>query len=149
MVQIRYATLDDLASVVHLFQSYRAHFGKPSSPAAEHQFVRERILLRQSVILLAETDSGQALGFAQLYPMFGSLNLVNALLLNDLFVAETARGLGVGRALLIKAQQHAKAVGAVRVNLFTGVDNQQAQTLYESFGFQRDTAHYGYYLPVS
>ncbi|QLI80664.1 GNAT family N-acetyltransferase [Chitinibacter fontanus] len=149
MVHVRYATLDDLATVVPLFQAYRAHFGKPSDPAAEYQFVRERMLLRQSVILLAETETGHALGFSQLYPMFGSLNMVNSLLLNDLFVAETARGMGVGRALLCKAQQHAKAVGAVRLNLFTGVDNQQAQTLYEACGFQRDTAHYGYYLPLS
>jgi hypothetical protein len=35
------------------------------------------------------------------------------------------------------------------MELATAVDNQQAQTLYESLGWQRDNDFYHYSLPIS
>ena len=146
MLKTRYASLDDLDVVVALFDAYRVHFSYASDVQGAEQFIRERMVQRQSVIVLAENAAGQAVGFAQMYPLFTSLNLRATLLLNDLFVSEQARGLGAGRALLEKAQQHARAIGAMRLNLFTGQSNVNAQAFYESLGFQRDQDNYGYCL---
>lgn len=77
------------------------------------------------------------------------MGCVPILLLNDLFVAESGRGLGIGRALLAAARAHAQDAGAARLVLETAVDNRVAQALYESFGFQRETGFFTYTLQVA
>ena len=51
--------------------------------------------------------------------------------LEDLFVAETARGLGLGRALIEAVYQKAEAAGASRVYWLTQSSNAQARVLYD------------------
>jgi GNAT superfamily N-acetyltransferase len=50
-------------------------------------------------------------------------------------VAESARGLGVGRALGDAALAHARAIGARRVELLTNSSLVPAITLYHALGF--------------
>jgi len=51
--------------------------------------------------------------------------------LEDLFVAETARGLGLGRALIEAVYEKAGAANASRVYWLTQSDNAQARLLYD------------------
>jgi GNAT superfamily N-acetyltransferase len=51
--------------------------------------------------------------------------------LEDLYVAETARGLGLGRALIEAVYQKAEAAGASRVYWLTQSSNAQARALYD------------------
>ena len=51
--------------------------------------------------------------------------------LQDLFVADAARGLGVGRALIEAVYDKAKAAGASRVHWLTHTTNAQARILYD------------------
>jgi GNAT superfamily N-acetyltransferase len=51
--------------------------------------------------------------------------------LEDLFVAETARGCGLGRALIEAVYQKAEAAGASRVYWLTQSNNAQARALYD------------------
>ena len=51
--------------------------------------------------------------------------------LEDLFDAEDARGLGVGRALIGAVYEAARAAGASRVYWLTNETNAQARTLYD------------------
>jgi ribosomal protein S18 acetylase RimI-like enzyme len=55
--------------------------------------------------------------------------------LEDLFVADEARGHGVGRALVELAIERARARGAARIELDTSESNTAAIALYESLGF--------------
>ncbi|MGH7622684.1 MAG: GNAT family N-acetyltransferase, partial [Gemmatimonadaceae bacterium] len=50
-------------------------------------------------------------------------------------VSESARGLGVGRALGNAAISHARAIGARRVELWTNDSLAPAIALYKSLGF--------------
>lgn len=149
-LRIRQALLDDLETLVPLFDAYRQFYTQPPDPDAARDFLRQRLALRESVIYLADIDrDGRplAVGFMQLYPGFSSVAARRLWILNDLFVSMAARQRGVGRALLERARLHASATGACRVTLSTAGDNAHAQGLYESFGFQRDTdVHYT--LPV-
>jgi GNAT superfamily N-acetyltransferase len=51
--------------------------------------------------------------------------------LQDLFVADSARGLGLGRALIEAVYEKAKAAGASRVHWLTHTTNAQARILYD------------------
>jgi GNAT superfamily N-acetyltransferase len=52
-------------------------------------------------------------------------------LLQDLFTSETARGKGVGRALINAVYQRAKDAGSSRVYWLTHETNQTARELYD------------------
>src|ERR1700755_2005125 len=52
------------------------------------------------LLLAARNESGAILGYACLYWFFSSLQAVETVLMNDLFVAADVRGKGVGRALI-------------------------------------------------
>ena len=51
--------------------------------------------------------------------------------LQDLFVAEGARNLGVGRALILAVEDRARAAGASRVYWLTHETNADARVLYD------------------
>jgi GNAT superfamily N-acetyltransferase len=51
--------------------------------------------------------------------------------LQDLFVAESARNLGLGRALIAAVEERARAAGASRVYWLTHETNSSARALYD------------------
>ncbi len=132
------AELDDLDALVPLFDGYRRFYEQPSDVAGARAFLGERIKRNESVIFLAVAD-GTIVGFTQLYPLFFSVSMERLWLLNDLFVAADARKTGAGRALLARAERHARETGAKGLTLTTGNANLTAQRLYESCGWTRDT----------
>lgn len=148
-IQISRAGTADLADVASLFDAYRMFYGQPSEPTKASTFVWDRLAGDDSVILLARDKDRSALGFAQLYPTFSSIACRRAFILNDLYIAEAARGQGVARALLEAARAHALHAGAVSISLETAVDNTRAQALYEAFGFRRDSQFLTYALPLA
>ena len=146
-ITIRQALLSDLDAVSILFDAYRQFYGQTSDEDAAKTFLLARFEHGQSVVLLAESQ-GQAVGFTQLYPSFSSVSMARVFVLNDLFVAPTARRLGVGEALLTAAADHARQLGAVRLSLNTDVQNLAAQALYASMGWERDQKFYAYHLAL-
>ena len=126
---------------------------EPDLPAAQ-RFIADRLRDGDATILLAWQDqpdidrNAQPIGFAQLYPSFSSVACRRILILNDLYVDQRARGLGVGRALLRAAQAAAQEAGAVRLVLETSVDNHGARALYEAFGFVQACGFATYTLSV-
>lgn len=145
---IRYASLDDIDDLAPLFDAYRVFYRQTSDLELAHRFVRQRMNLRESVILLARAaDTADALGFVQLYPGFSSVSAGRVWILNDLFVKSDARGRGIGRALMQRAKTHGEATDVLRLVLSTAEDNRVAQQLYESEGWQRDGDRY-YALPL-
>ncbi len=142
------ATLDHLDPVAPLFDSYRTFYGQPPDLAIARSFLKARLERNESVIFLALNAQGEGLGFTQLYPSFSSTSARRLWILNDLFVAETARRSGVARALMEAARRFAAADGALELELQTAVDNINAQRLYESLGYVRDTHYYTYILPL-
>lgn len=139
----------EVASVAVLFDQYRQFYGREGDLAAAEAFIGQRLQRQDSVILLAQDKAGHALGFAQLYPSFTSVGMARIYVLNDLFVAPAQRRSGVGRALIGAARDVARDLGAVRLSLATARENEVAQLLYESVGFERDEKFYYYHLAIS
>jgi ribosomal protein S18 acetylase RimI-like enzyme len=145
---IRHASIHDLDVIVPLFDAYRGFYRQPSDVARARAFLAERFRHHESIIFLALDDSGAAVGFTQLYPVFSSVSCTRKYLLNDLFVVPAARRSGAARKLLVTAADFARAQGAASLSLSTGVDNAAAQRLYESLGWTRDESFYEYNLAL-
>lgn len=143
---IQPATIADLDALVPLFDGYRQFYRQASDTARARAFLAERIERDESLILLARDDDGTGLGFTQLYPLFSSVRAVRTWLLNDLFVAPSARRRGVAGALLRAAAEQARARGAASLSLSTALDNAPAQALYESLGWRRESGFCEYSL---
>ena len=140
------AGLDDLDQLVPLFDAYRRFYKQPSDPEGAGRFLEERIRKNESVIFLFMQD-GKATGFTQLYPIFSSVSMQRAWLLNDLFVHPSARKTGAGTHLLERAKQHGRDTGAKWLLLSTGAENLVAQSLYEKNGWKKSSDIY-YEFPL-
>ncbi|MDX7900749.1 GNAT family N-acetyltransferase [Aeromonas media] len=117
-MRIFQATPPDIPRITPLFVQYRAFYRLPAEPEATGAFLLERCTAGESVLFVAQSEGGEVLGFAHLYPLFCSLALKRIWLLYDLFVAPAARQQGV------------------------------AQALYEGHGYQRDIEFYSYIKPL-
>ncbi|WP_046985182.1 GNAT family N-acetyltransferase [Delftia tsuruhatensis] len=135
---IHTAIPEDAALIAPLFDAYRQFYEQPADADAALAFITARLERGESVILLARRPDGSALGFCQLYPSFCSVLAAPIYVLYDLFVVPDARRLGVGRALLLAAEAHARATGHARMDLTTARNNLRAQALYESLDWVRD-----------
>ncbi|KOG95091.1 MULTISPECIES: GNAT family N-acetyltransferase [Aeromonas] len=147
-MRIFQATPQDIPRVTPLFVEYRAFYRLPARPEAAEAFLLERCTAGESVLFVAQSEAGEVLGFAHLYPLFCSLALKPIWLLYDLFVAPAARQQGVAQALLARADRHGQETGAAFLMLSTATDNRQAQALYEGHGYQRDNEFYSYIKPL-
>jgi len=142
------ASAEHLDAVAALFDGYRGFYGQPSNLEQSRAFIAERMAGNESAIFLVQGQSGEALGFVQLYPTFSSIDAHRTWLLSDLFTTPAARGRGVGRLLMNTARDFAVETGAKGLVLETATDNFTAQGLYESLGWVRDTGYYTYNLDL-
>jgi ribosomal protein S18 acetylase RimI-like enzyme len=132
-----------------LFDAYRQFYGQQPDFDGARRFLSERLMKRESVVLLAAQGRPlQGLGLAQVYPSFSSVRLRPIWILNDLFVAPQARRQGIGRLLLDAVATRAQAAGACRVVLSTAKDNAGAKALYEKSGYRLDATFDHYELPL-
>lgn len=138
----------DIPAIAKLFDLYRQFYEQAPDFDLALQFITDRLHRNESVILVAESRSGELVGFCQLYPSFCSVLAQPIYVLYDLFVLPSARQTGVGRALLQAAAARAKADGKARMDLTTARTNKAAQSLYESLGWVQDDVFLAYNLRV-
>jgi GNAT superfamily N-acetyltransferase len=100
-------------------------------------FFRRFLAPSEDGLLLGASRDGRFAGYACLYWHFSSLEACECVLMNDLFVAEDARGEGVGRALIEATAEVARERGVPFVEWSTAPDNETAQRLYDSTGAER------------
>lgn len=145
-LQVRPAEGADLDPLADLFNQYRCFYRQPPDQNRARAFLEERLARGDSMVLVAEIARPGLLGFTQLYPSLCSVAAGPIFVLYDLFVAPHARRCGVGRALLESAIAHARATGAVRIDLATARDNAPAQSLYRALGWVQDELFLHYAL---
>lgn len=147
-MEIRPATDADLDDVLPLFAGYqRFYTGTAQTDEQNRAFLTPFAGGESGRLLLARTKDGTPLGFANLYWTFSSTTAEAHVLLNDLFVAESARGGGVGKALIEAAADVARERGSRHLSWQTALDNRTAQRLYERMGAER-SAWFEYELEI-
>ena len=102
---------------------------------------------REGLQLIARQPDGRAVGFATLYWTWQTLNAARLGVMNDLFVADEARGSGLAERLIAACRERAAAHGARELAWQTAKDNHRAQKLYERVGGRR-SEWLDYSLPV-
>ena len=137
---IRLATEADIEAAADLALELARCLGNPAIPTAEEvrSNVRRTLADPRETVYLAELD-GQVVGMChislrQLISDRGPVALVD-----ELVVAEAARGRGIGKALVAKARSFALAKGCLELEVGTPVENTSACAFYRAVGF--DTEH--------
>lgn len=145
---IKQATLNELNQVSALFNDYRIFYEQPTDLKSATSFIKARIQNNESVIFYAQNAQGEYLGFVQLYPSFSSVSMQRTWILNDLYVAKSARKQGVAKQLMAQAKHHAINTHAKGIALQTAVTNHHAQALYQSLGYKKGSTFDHYFLAL-
>jgi ribosomal protein S18 acetylase RimI-like enzyme len=143
---IRSATPADLkgaaalgAELVRLHHATNPNrFFLPEQPEEGYLFwLSKEIERAQAVVLVADID-GAIVGYA-----YGTIEERDWSVLvdrhgaiNDVFIAASARRLGVGKALVLELIARLEQLGAPRILLRAMVQNESAQRLFASVGFR-------------
>lgn len=137
-VAVSPATRDDLDAMLPLFAGYQRFYGN-DAPDDERNcaFFGQFVAPSDAGLLLKATDGDAIVGFANLYWTHSSVSAEPHVLMNDLFVSESGRGAGTGRALIEAARAAARERGSRRMSWATALDNRTAQALYERTGAER------------
>ncbi|MBS4210196.1 GNAT family N-acetyltransferase [Bacillus sp. FJAT-50079] len=133
------ANQQDVEGVADLFDRYRQFYQQPASNTDAYRFIKERIVNGDSIIFVAKKEM-EYIGFVQLYPTYSSIAMKKAWILNDLYVVEKERRVGVAQQLLNLAMNLGQQTDAAYITLETAPMNSGAKQLYEKNGFVCDTA---------
>ncbi len=104
--------------------------------ATEERLGEELFGPRPVAFVLFVEVNGEVVGFALYYLTFSSFLARPGIWLDDLYVDESARGQGAGRALLTYLGHLAKQRGYGRVEWVTGVSNEKGLAFYQRNGAQ-------------
>ena len=141
-------TPDDLVDLLPLMRGYCAFY--ESDPPDEALRAMATAFLAEGAggtQLIARDDSGRALGHATMLWSWDTTLAQPLAVMEDLFVADRARGGGVGAGLIEACRQLAADRGMGWLAWETAPDNETAQRLYDALGATRDT-WYAYRLPT-
>ena len=138
MPLIRPATKPDLPMVLDLAHALAAYHGDAATLSLA---ALERDSLGPTpwvTLLVAEGTTGLH-GYTALCPQMQLQFGARGMDLHHLFVCDTARGKGVGRALVRAALEHARGQGCTYVTVGTDQQNRRAQSFYRRAGFDQTT----------
>jgi ribosomal protein S18 acetylase RimI-like enzyme len=111
----------------------------PNAAAGYQRYFGSEIRRKEVVLVVAEElSTGTIVGYAygRMEPRSYNELLDECGKLHDVFVDESARGHGVGEALVLEAVRRLKEAGAPRVLLLTAVQNEAAQRMFARLGFR-------------
>lgn len=130
-LQIRPISAADHAAWLPLWQGYQRFYN--AEIAAETSALTWQRFLDPAEPMFAALawQDGVAVGLVHWIFHRSCWTVSDYCYLQDLYVAETVRGGGVGRALIEQVYAAAQAAGANRVHWLTQEDNAQARQLYD------------------
>jgi len=132
---IRAVERSDFAAWKLLWDGYNAFYGRKDETALPDR-TTEMTWSRffdgyEPVHALVAEQSGQLLGLTHFIFHRSTIMIEPTCYLQDLFTLESARGKGVGRALIQEVYRRAEKAGASRVYWHTHETNEAAMKLYD------------------
>ncbi len=140
----------DLDELLPLMRGYCEFY--EVAPSDEELLAMSRKLISnpglEGVQLIARDDDGTAVGFATIFWTWQTLSASRLGVMNDLFVAEGARGGGHADALIAECAERCRAHNATDLAWQTARTNLRAQAVYDRVGATRDDRWLDYSLTV-
>ncbi|MER8518483.1 GNAT family N-acetyltransferase [Mesorhizobium sp. M0644] len=139
-VDVRWATTGDAAALTTVLCEMAVHYRQPPLDASQVLSAAQKWLGDESPsyphFALAFVD-GEVCGLASVAIAHPGIDLERLLFLKDLFVRDTARDGGVGRALMAFLAGNCMREGIGRIDLTTEDCNEGALRFYAQFGAER------------
>jgi GNAT superfamily N-acetyltransferase len=132
---------DDLDDLLPLVRAYCDFY--EVAPPDDDLLALSRALIadpeREGVQLIARGSGpgGPAVGFVTVFWTWSTLSARRLGVMNDLYVAEGARGSGVAEALIEACRAQCRARGVPRLAWQTAKDNHRARKVYDRVGGER------------
>jgi ribosomal protein S18 acetylase RimI-like enzyme len=139
LVTIRQANAADEQEILALLRIYCEEANTPLSDA--HLLAGLKPLLQENhhgVVLVAETD--KIIGYSILTWGWGIESGGREALVDEMLIAPTERGRGIGEQLLKASLERAKKQGVKVVFLETEKDNPRSRDLYTRVGFEEESS---------
>jgi GNAT superfamily N-acetyltransferase len=137
IVRVERADLTDLLGLVRAY----CDFYEVAPSDADLRAVSEALLddpEREGLQLLARDPDGRPVAFATLYWSWSTTEACRIGVMNDLFVAEAARGQGLAERLIEACRRECAGRGARRLTWQTAPENLRAQAVYDRVGATRE-----------
>jgi GNAT superfamily N-acetyltransferase len=133
-------TAAELPELLALMRGYCDFYEVAPSDASLESLARALMAdpEREGVQFLARLPDGAAAGFATLYWSWSTARAGRLGIMNDLFVAERARGRGLADALVLACLAECRRRGALAMEWETALDNHRAQAVYDRLGGVRE-----------
>jgi len=134
-LKIRAATPDDIALLLTLIGELATYEKAPDEAVATPELIEQALFgQRPSAEAVIAEWNGQPAGFALWFHNFSTWLGKPGLYLEDLFVRESVRGHGIGKALLLHLAALARERGCGRMEWSVLNWNRPAIDFYESLG---------------
>lgn len=127
----------DLPELLGLTRAYCTFYESTPSDAGLERWARALLAAPEQdafVLVSEDEDAGTLAGFAASQWKWSSLRGARIVLLDDLFVAEDARGAGHADALIAATADVARRHNAPALTWYTAHDNLRAQAVYDRVG---------------
>jgi GNAT superfamily N-acetyltransferase len=132
---IRPVSRKDYDQWLELWLGYNAFYGRSGatalSPEVNHMTWTRFFDSYEPVHALVADSDGQLLGLTHYLFHRSTVSVEPVCYLQDLFTIKTARGKGIGRALIHAVYEHAQRAGSPRVYWHTHETNSTAMRLYD------------------
>ena len=135
----------DRARWTELWRAYLA-FYDTELPEAIYAETWARILHGTALHGLAAREGGEIVGITHFLFHNSAWTLTPVCYLQDLFVDQTRRGHGAGRALIVAVAERARAQASTRMYWLTQSHNHVARTLYDRLAKHTGFIRYEYPL---
>jgi GNAT superfamily N-acetyltransferase len=128
---IRPVALTDFVQWERLWKGYNQFYERTLAPEITRMTWSRFFDAYEPVHALVAEQDGQLLGLVHYIFHRNTIMIGPACYLQDLFTAESARGQGIGRALIESVYERAKSAGSPRVYWQTHETNLTAMKLYD------------------
>jgi len=135
MILVRRATGSDRAKILRLIAEYHSSELLRPDPAKITQVIEQLLRNKSSGILLVAHENMEVIGVAVAVSL-PSTEAGTMLIVQDLYVEARSRRRGVGRALVAKLLEEARAIGVERIDLEILPTNEAATGFWRSMGFR-------------
>ncbi|HKU97909.1 MAG TPA: GNAT family N-acetyltransferase [Vineibacter sp.] len=138
-MSVRRATVHDAEALADLTRGLNAHQGDPVGNFSAAVARRDGFGDAPCWTALIAERAGEPVGYAMFHASYDAPHAARGLYLQDLFVREDARRLGVGRALMAAVAREARQAGCVFFWWTAKQWNTEALAFYRALGATADT----------